>query len=108
MHNKNRFVNGNITYTNLYLEKVLYGNKTPYKNFGDDPPKESDYLFSTVFDYGNLKTKEQVDKINDWDFRTYSFSEYKAGFEIRTTRLCKDSKRDSQFESGSRGQRYDC
>ena len=32
LNNRNRAENGNITYTNLYLEKVLYGNKTPYKN----------------------------------------------------------------------------
>lgn len=33
LQNKNRLRNGNITYTNLYLEKILYGNKTPYKKF---------------------------------------------------------------------------
>ena len=52
LHNKNRFENGNITYTNQYLEKVLYGNKTPYKKFGDPFPAETDYMFQTVFDYG--------------------------------------------------------
>jgi RHS repeat-associated protein len=89
IHNRNRIKDGNITYTNLYLEKVLYGNKTPYKNFSDNFLPESDYLFSTEFDYGILKNTDTVDTINDWDFRTDSFSDYKAGFEIRTTRLCK-------------------
>jgi RHS repeat-associated protein len=89
LHNRNRFENNDITYTNLYLEKVLYGNKTSYKKIGDDFPDESGYLFSTVFDYGTLDVNDPVDQINSWDFRTDAFSDYKAGFEIRTTRLCK-------------------
>ncbi len=89
LYNRNRLVSGNITYTNLYLEKVLYGNKTPYKKFGDAFPIDSDYIFSTVFDYGTLKAIDSVEKVNDWDFRLDAFSEYKSGFEIRTTRLCK-------------------
>ena len=32
---------------------------------------------------------ESPEKINTWDFRPDAFSDYKAGFEIRTTRLCK-------------------
>ncbi len=89
LHNRNRTENGNITYSNLYLEKVLYGNKTPYKNFNDAYPDETDYLFQTVFDYGEYDTNAPYAKIKDWDFRQDAFSEYKSGFEIRTTRLCK-------------------
>jgi RHS repeat-associated protein len=89
LHNKNRFIGGSITYTNVYLEKVLYCNKTPYKKFDDPFPAETDYLFSTVFDYGEFNQNTPYNKINSWDFRTDAFSDYKAGFEIRTTRLCK-------------------
>ncbi|PRT40157.1 SpvB/TcaC N-terminal domain-containing protein [Bacillus wiedmannii] len=89
LHNRNRTENGNVTYTNLYLEKVLYGNKTPYRNLNDTYPNEDDYLFQTIFDYGEYDTNAPYTKINDWDVRTDPFSEYKAGFEIRTTRLCK-------------------
>lgn len=89
LHNKNRIENGNIIYTNLYLEKVLYGNKKPYKKFNDPLPSETDYLFQTIFDYGEYNTNAPYDKINTWNFRKDAFSEYKAGFEIRTTRLCK-------------------
>lgn len=89
LHNRNRTENGAITYTNRYLEKVLYGNTTPYKNFSDAYPDESDYLFQTIFDYGEYNANAPYTKIKDWDFRTDPFSEYKAGFEIRTTRLCK-------------------
>jgi RHS repeat-associated protein len=89
INNKNRFRNGNITYTNMYLEKVLYGNKTPYKKSGDPFPLEADYMFQTVFDYGEYDVNAPFSKIKEWDFRTDSFSDYKAGFEIRTTRLCR-------------------
>jgi RHS repeat-associated protein len=90
LHNKNRLDNlGNITYTNVYLEKIVYGNKTPYIHFLDAFPAISDYLFSTVFDYGEYDTHSPYAKINDWTFRPDAFSDYKAGFEIRTTRLCK-------------------
>lgn len=89
LHNRNRLLDGAILYTNLYLERVLYGNKTPYKKFGDAFPDESDYLFSTVFDYGEYDQNAPFEKNKDWDFRTDAFSDYKAGFEIRTTRFCK-------------------
>jgi RHS repeat-associated protein len=89
VHNRNRVINGTILYTNCYLEKVLYGNTTPYKKFGDIFPSESDYVFQTVFDYGEYDTCSPYGKIKEWDYRFDSFSDYKAGFEIRTTRLCK-------------------
>ena len=96
LHNRNRFEDGEITYTNLYLEKVLYGNRTPYKSFNDHFQSVTDYFFQTVFDYGedNIDYEEEdtdapYDQIGDWDFRKDAFSDYKAGFEIRTTRLCR-------------------
>ena len=89
LHNRNRIEDGQMIYTNTYLEKVLYVNKTPYKNFDDPLPSEDDYLFSTLFDYGEYNPDAPYDLISEWDFRRDAFSDYKAGFEIRTTRLCK-------------------
>lgn len=89
LHHKNRIKEGNLTYTNTYLEKIYYGNKNPYKNFGDAFPESADFLFSTVFDYGEYDTNSPYEEVNTWDFRTDAFSNYKPGFEIRTTRLCK-------------------
>lgn len=93
LHNRNRKISGSINYTNIYLSKILYGNKTPYKKFNSlfpiDSPDDTDFMFQTVFDYGTLNTNDTPDTINDWDFRNDAFSEYKSGFEIRTTRLCK-------------------
>lgn len=88
LRHNNRIHNGKITYTNLYLEKVLYGNKTPYKKFNDPYPAETDYMFQTLFDYGEYDVNAPYAKIADWQFRPDAFSDYKSGFEIRTTRLC--------------------
>ncbi|WP_245598395.1 SpvB/TcaC N-terminal domain-containing protein [Sporocytophaga myxococcoides] len=88
VHNKNRHDKEKITYTNLYLSKILYGNKTPYKSFGDAYPLDSDYLFSTILDYGEY-SDDTYEPVNEWTFRKDAFSNYKAGFEIRTTRVCK-------------------
>lgn len=88
--NRNRLEGGKITYTNLYPERVLYGNKTPYYNKYNGPyPLKSDYMFQTVFDYGEYETDAPYSKNSSWSIRGDAFSDYKAGFEIRTLRLCK-------------------
>lgn len=89
LHNKNRIKNGTLTYTNTYLQKICYGNKTPYKNFGDAFPGSEDFLFSNIFDYGEYNPNSPFEEIKAWDFRPDAFSNYKPGFEVRTTRLCK-------------------
>lgn len=90
IHNRNRLKNAKINYTNLYLEKIIYGNKTPYKDFEDAFPDESDFMFQTIFDFGTTDSvSEPFERINSWNFREDAFSDYKAGFEIRTTRLCR-------------------
>lgn len=87
LHDKNRIKNGKLIFTNLYLKKVLYGNSEPYKKFNDPFPVEDKFLFETAFDYG--EPGSLADSINAPERRTDAFSDYKAGFEIRTTRLCK-------------------
>ena len=89
LHNRNRITAGNITYTNLYLKSVLYGNKTPYKRLDDPFNVDSDFLFQLTLDYGEHELAAPCAPIKDWDFRPDAYSEYKPGFEIRTTRLCK-------------------
>lgn len=89
LSNKNRFKNTQITYTNTYLEKILHGNTTPYRKLNDPYPPETDYLFQTILDYGEYNTNAPYQKTNNWNYRTDNFSNYKPGFEIRTTRLCK-------------------
>jgi hypothetical protein len=50
---------------------------------------KTDYMFQTIFDYGTKLINDSFETVNKWDFRPDAFSDYKAGFEIRTTRLCK-------------------
>jgi hypothetical protein len=82
-------------YANQYLKRIKYGNKTPGKK---------DFLFEVVFDYGehgytvsspgeNNGQEKRVtcrfDETVEWKFRPDAFSYYRAGFEIRTQRLCQ-------------------
>ncbi|HTE58255.1 MAG TPA: SpvB/TcaC N-terminal domain-containing protein [Verrucomicrobiae bacterium] len=88
-HNANRRKGGNLTYTNRYLESIRYGNKQPYKNFGDPFPAASAYMFQTILDYGEYDTTAPYQKVHDWGYRPDAFSDHKPGFEVRTTRLCQ-------------------
>jgi RHS repeat-associated protein len=89
LHNRNRIENGIITYAGIYPEKIVYGNKSPYKRFGDEFPEDDDFLFSSIFDYGEYELNSPFNKTGEWSFRNDAFSDYRAGFEIRTTRLCR-------------------
>lgn len=74
-------------FTNIYLKGIQYSNTTPYYE-GDALPDK--FLFELVLDYGEHNAnKPTVAEDNDWTARTDAFSDYKAGFEIRTYRLCK-------------------
>jgi len=98
LHEGNR-LNGNQGIANTYLKKVFYGNTTPYNptlaGGIADPympviPDESGYLFSLVLDYGDhaIDTPTPAPSTT-WACRLDPFSNYKAGFEIRTYRLCR-------------------
>ncbi|WP_373509214.1 SpvB/TcaC N-terminal domain-containing protein, partial [Thiocapsa sp.] len=86
---------------NRYPKHIRYGNRRPLlddrghrPNFLDDLPSEqrddAGWMFQVVFDYG-----EHDDLVptpgdaGDWDYRADAFSTYRAGFEVRTTRLCQ-------------------
>lgn len=85
----------------LYLKKVLYGIKQSRlkSNLSDEDLfthtfAESDFHFQTVFDYGDHSdltdgsVLSQPD-IGNWPARIDAFSNYRAGFEIRTYRRCQ-------------------
>lgn len=78
--------------TQIYLKRVYYGNKTPYY-LGDTIPTENDFMFRTIFDYGEHDTAVAIPKDihlqkNDWICREDPFSTFRSGFEIRTYRRC--------------------
>lgn len=112
MYNKNR-LNGNAPFTNVYPSLINHGNTVPYTGDGSElysnNPDASytdhnfvipgSFMFQTVFDYGqpfamdyNYNNQAPANFLYDdskpWLFRSDPFSEYLAGFEIRTCRLC--------------------
>lgn len=97
-HNRNRSKRGAITYTHTHLDCIRYGNQTPYRKFGDPYPADDDYLFEVVFDYGQYNANAPYDKVADWKWRHDAFSNYKAGFEIRTGRICRRVLFFNQFK----------
>ena len=74
-------------FTNLYLKQVRYGNTAMFSP--DDNNFQTDWHFKLVFDYGDHPTTPAVEPSQYWSCRPDAFSTYKAGFEIRTYRLCK-------------------
>jgi RHS repeat-associated protein len=93
LHEKNR-QNENKAFTNKYLKSVKYGNKMPFfpheNNLNIYTPQNvpSDFMFEIVFDFGEHRDKTITENIL-WNARKDAFSECKAGFEIRTYRLCE-------------------
>jgi RHS repeat-associated protein len=74
---------------NRYLKHIRYGNQTPRKA-NEDLGLRTDWLFEVVFDYGehNLTNPKPNDS-GIWTVRNDPFSSYRAGFEVRTYRLCQ-------------------
>jgi hypothetical protein len=74
---------------NRYLKHIRYGNGAPYfpTLMADRPaPLPSDWLFELVFDYGERDADAPVPSgARPRD----PFSTHRAGFEIRTYRLCR-------------------
>jgi RHS repeat-associated protein len=113
MYNKNR-INGNAPFANSYISSIAYGNTMPYMSNGSELYSGSEsaqyndgsftipgaFMFETIFDYSQAMpvdfdyNNQAPDNFlyNDslpWIFRSDPFSQYLAGFEIRTCRLCQ-------------------
>jgi RHS repeat-associated protein len=80
---------------NRYLKRIKYGNRTPYYPIlaEDQPPTPlpSDWMFEVVFDYGehDSDVPKAEETVRVWPRRDDPFSSYRAGFEVRTYRLCQ-------------------
>ena len=94
---------------NRYVKRINYGNRTPNR----DPEwqataptnlPEDGWMFEVVFDYEEghyeelpldpqqrqfVKARKDPDPANPWKVRRDPFSAYRAGFEVRTYRLCR-------------------
>ncbi|KAL7904169.1 hypothetical protein GGI35DRAFT_490755 [Trichoderma velutinum] len=85
---------GNHQHTaNRYLRSIKYGNQTPSRSINDwdriSLPEQ--WLLEVIFDYGEHEVQIGVVKeIGPWKQRKDPFSTYISGFEIRTSRLCRN------------------
>ncbi|MFF0284090.1 SpvB/TcaC N-terminal domain-containing protein [Rhodococcus aetherivorans] len=85
--------------TNRYLKHIRYGNRTSLLDpvTGARPPqltetqiKEAGWMFQLTLDYGEHDANHPTpDDDGEWAYRADAFSTYRAGFEVRTARLCR-------------------
>lgn len=93
--NEKHRVSGLAKFTNRYLKQINYGNKVPYipdpsQPYLPNPPANQEYFFATVFDFGEHdEAAPSPAELKPWTYRCDSFSDYRAGFEVRTYRLCR-------------------
>jgi RHS repeat-associated protein len=94
-HERNRTPAGRST--GRYLKRILYANRTP-RTRDEDLAERDDWLLEAVFDYGehytddahgNVLSVHVDDQQRSWPVREDPFSSYRAGFEVRTYRLCQ-------------------
>jgi RHS repeat-associated protein len=79
---------------NRYIKRIRYGNRAPYfPDLADSPrtPLPTDWCFEVVFDYGEHDAADPhpLHEPQPWTRRNDPFSSYRAGFEVRTYRLCQ-------------------
>lgn len=101
---------------NRYLKRIHYGNRTPLLDNGGHRPhflseariQNAGWMFEVVFDYGEHDPEVPMPgEPGSWKYRGDSFSTYRAGFEVRTTRLCQRVLMFHHFE-GEEGVGTDC
>ncbi|MEO8157751.1 MAG: SpvB/TcaC N-terminal domain-containing protein, partial [Betaproteobacteria bacterium] len=82
---------------NRYIKRVKYGNKSP-RHANENLAARQDWMFEVVFDYGEhysedtdgtIQSVRCADDQGAWHLRQDPFSSYRAGFEVRTYRLCR-------------------
>ena len=91
-HTKNRLApDGTLLYANAYLKRVRYGNRISFApNRAAQGGYTGGFLFETAFDYGEYDENEPWrGETKEWTYRPDAFSNYRSGFEVRTTRLCR-------------------
>jgi RHS repeat-associated protein len=97
-HEKNRTTKSRSA--NRYLKRIKYGNKT--SRLVEPDLSAATWLFEMVFDYGEghfqalpldaelrqfVLASKQTNQ--DWPARQDAFSSHRAGYEVRTYRLCR-------------------
>lgn len=84
--------------TNRYLKHICYGNRVPLLDDMGQRPRSltteqiqnAGWMFEVVLDYGEHDSDIPTPAdLGLWTYRHDPFSSYRAGFEVRTTRLCQ-------------------
>ncbi|MEW8508359.1 MAG: SpvB/TcaC N-terminal domain-containing protein [Candidatus Thiodiazotropha sp.] len=99
VHERNRGDPGDPRRTsNRYLKHIRYCNRVSLLDAGGQRPRfltqtqiqNAGWMFEVVFDYGEHDADApSPDDSAEWTLREDSFSSYRSGFEVRTTRLCR-------------------
>jgi RHS repeat-associated protein len=94
MCERNR-LNGSSAAVNSHLKRIAYCNLDPVvldpdASYTPAVPADPRYLFEVIFDYGDHDAAAPDPAPSQpWPCRLDPFSTYRAGFEIRTRRLCQ-------------------
>ncbi|CUI02905.1 insecticidal toxin complex protein [Janthinobacterium sp. CG23_2] len=90
---------------NKYLQRLHYGNRTPYAGDPANPYRPAalpaSFLFHLVLDYGEHDAAAptlQAPPGQLWPVRADPFSTYRSGFEVRTYRLLRRTLMFHQFD----------
>jgi RHS repeat-associated protein len=107
-----------------YLERIRYGNRAPVERDEAAPSAPAAWLFEVVFDYGEYARPDDddahatraprpesptpseplgIEGAGTWGVRADPFSTYRAGFEVRTYRLCRRALVFHRFPAGTHG-----
>jgi hypothetical protein len=105
---------------NRYLKRIHYGNRVPLLDAAgqrplllDKPAVEAQiangrWMFEVVFDFGEHDPDTpRPNDTGEWAYRSDPFSSRRAGFEVRTTRLCQRVMMFHHFD-GELGVGRDC
>lgn len=84
---------------NRYLKHIRYGNRVPLLDaatgrrpsaLADQQIRGAGWMFEVVFDYGEHDADApKPDDPGAWNYRHDPLSSFRAGFEVRTGRLCE-------------------
>ena len=101
---------------NRYLKRIRYGNRLSLldsarqrpRSLTDDQIRDAEWMFEVVFDYGEHDAgAPKPGDAAQWTHRSDPFSSYRAGFEMRTGRLCQRVLMFHHF-AGEAGVERDC
>jgi RHS repeat-associated protein len=98
-------------FANTYLKSVAYCNLEPYfidHHVYQPQLPEVTYLMEAVLDYGEHDLERpQYEASSAWDARKDAFSDFHAGFEIRSYRRCRRVLMFHRFRELSKAERLD-